>query len=94
MPADAYKALNDATRRHILDILREKGDLSAGEIAAHFSISAPSVSHHLSVLKHAGLVTDTRRGQTIVYSLNTTVFQDILQWVCTFTKDNDEEAGG
>jgi ArsR family transcriptional regulator, arsenate/arsenite/antimonite-responsive transcriptional repressor len=72
------QALADPTRRAILQMLNG-GDLSAGEIAARFHISAPSVSHHLSVLKNAGLVLSQRNGQNIIYRLNTTVVQEVLQ---------------
>ncbi|HBX66161.1 MAG TPA: transcriptional regulator, partial [Balneolaceae bacterium] len=65
-----FKALNDATRREILDMLQDK-DLSAGEIAEAFDISRPSISHHLEILKQAGLVDTERKGQFIYYSLNT-----------------------
>ncbi len=75
---DTMKALADPTRRQILRLLR-RGDRTAGEIAAAFPISAPSVSHHLSVLKDAGLVQATREGRSIVYSLDTTVFQDVMK---------------
>jgi ArsR family transcriptional regulator len=73
-----FKALADPTRRAILAMLRD-GDLPAGEIAAQFPVAWASVSHHLSVLKEAGLVLATRDGQFIRYSLNTTVVQDALQ---------------
>ncbi|CAG7648384.1 Transcriptional repressor SdpR [Paenibacillus solanacearum] len=77
---DAFKALSDPTRRKILDLLKE-GDLTAGEIAEHFDITKPSISNHLNLLKQAELVWVERRGQHIVYSLNTTVFQDVLKWI-------------
>lgn len=86
MPDTPYKALADETRRKILRMLRER-DLTAGEIASAFSISKPSISHHLSVLREAGLVTSERRGQEIVYSLDTTVFQDVLAFVLEFVDD-------
>lgn len=73
-----FKALADPTRRRILALLRE-GDLPAGEIAAQFPIAWASVSHHLTVLREAGLVVATREGQFIRYSLNTTVVQDAMQ---------------
>lgn len=73
-----FKALADPTRRAILALLRDS-DLPAGEIASHFPVAWASVSHHLSVLKEAGLVLATRDGQFIRYSLNTTVVQDALQ---------------
>jgi len=78
-----FKALNDATRREILQLLREK-DLTAGEIVEKFKISGPSISHHLDLLKQAGLVDAKKEGQFITYSLNTTVVDEILKWVMQF----------
>jgi ArsR family transcriptional regulator len=72
------RALNDPTRREILQALRG-GDLTAGEIAGRFPMTAASVSHHLSVLKDAGLVKVQRNGRNQVYSLETTVFQEFVQ---------------
>ena len=77
---DVFSALSDPTRRKILDFLRH-GDLSSGEIADRLPIGKPAVSHHLGKLKSAELVTTERRGQRIVYSLNTTVFQEVLSWI-------------
>ena len=74
--AYAYRALGDPTRREILRLLRE-GDLPAGELARHFEISWPSVSRHLKVLEGAGLVSSRRRGGNIIYSLQTSVLEDI-----------------
>lgn len=79
----AFKALSDPTRRKILELLRVK-DMTAGEIADHFQMTKPSISHHLSLLKQAQMVYDERKGQNIYYSLNTTVFQDLLKWVIQF----------
>lgn len=76
---DAFKALSDPTRRKILQLLRER-DLTAGEIAEHFNISKPSISHHLNILKQAQLVLDERQGQNILYSLNLTVMQEAMGW--------------
>jgi DNA-binding transcriptional ArsR family regulator len=75
--AHAYRALGDPTRREILRLLRE-GDLPAGELARHFEISWPSVSRHLKVLEGAGLVSSRRRGGNIIYSLQTSVLEDIV----------------
>ena len=72
----AYKAIADPTRRRILRLLGT-GEMSAGELAAKFDISAPSMSHHFNVLKAAGLVSARREGQQIYYALNTTVLQDL-----------------
>jgi DNA-binding transcriptional ArsR family regulator len=85
---DTFKALADPTRRGILDLLKN-GDLTAGEIAEHFDMTKPSISNHLNILKHAGLVWDERKGQHIVYSLNTTVFQDVLKWVLEFHQSKE-----
>jgi ArsR family transcriptional regulator len=81
----AFKALNDATRREILELLRKK-DLTAGEIAGHFSISAPSISHHLDLLRQAGLIESEKKGQFVIYRLDTTVLDDILSWMMQFNK--------
>jgi len=83
-----FKALSDPSRRKILQLLKEK-DLSAGEIADYFNISKPSISHHLNLLKQADLVLDERQGQNIYYSLNTTVFQELLSFFLNFI-DNEE----
>jgi DNA-binding transcriptional ArsR family regulator len=80
-----FKALNDTTRREILELLKEK-DLTAGEIANRFRISKPSISHHLDLLKQAGLVIAVKQGQFINYSLNTTVMDEILKWFLKLTK--------
>ncbi|MBA2175825.1 winged helix-turn-helix transcriptional regulator [Halobacillus locisalis] len=80
-----FKALADPTRREIL-IMLQKDNLTAGEISENFNISKPSISHHLSLLKNADLIISERNGQRIYYSLNTTVFQDIVNWVLNFKK--------
>ena len=77
-----FKALGDPTRRQIIDLLHQK-DMTAGEIAEHFSISKPSISHHLDLLKQAGVVIAIKEGQFITYSLNTTVFDELAKWVIT-----------
>ncbi|WP_417576157.1 autorepressor SdpR family transcription factor [Paratractidigestivibacter sp.] len=83
MAGEGFKALSDPTRRRILELLRD-GDKTAGELAEHFDMTKPSISHHLATLKAAGLVDDERRGQNIVYSLNTTVMQDLIGWFMGF----------
>ena len=83
---EVFKALADKTRREILQMLKER-DMTAGDIADRFDISKPSISHHLSILKNSGLVIDERQGQNIVYSLNTTVFQEALQWLLSLQKE-------
>ena len=74
---EAFKALADPTRRDILKLLR-RGEMTAGQLAEHFDMAKPSVSHHFSVLKQADLVTTRREGQQIYYALNTTVVEDLL----------------
>lgn len=83
-----FKALNDATRRAILELLKES-DLTAGEIAEHFDISKPSISHHLDLLKRANLVTSIRQGQYLKYSLNMSVFEEVIQWLMQFRDTKD-----
>ncbi len=73
---EVFRALADPTRREILRLLRQ-GELSAGQLAQHFDMSKPSMSHHFSLLKQADLVTTRRDGQQILYALNTTVMQDL-----------------
>ena len=75
----AFKALADPTRREILRILR-RGEKTAGELAARFDMTKPSMSHHFAVLKDADLITSRREGQQIWYALNTTVVQDLVAW--------------
>lgn len=87
---DAFKALSDPTRRRILELLQER-DMTAGEIADCFEMAKPSVSHHLSVLKNAGFILDERKGQKIIYSLNTTIFQEIIKWFFDFGKGGNQD---
>ena len=89
MGGEAFKALADPTRRHILELLRTK-DLTAGEIAEHFDLTKPSLSHHLNTLKTAGLVDAERDGQNIIYSLNTSVLQGLMSWFYTFTDRSED----
>jgi DNA-binding transcriptional ArsR family regulator len=78
-----FKALNDPTRREILELLKAK-DMTAGDIADRFNISKPSISHHLDLLKQAELVDSVKDGQFIYYSLNTTVFDELIKWFIQF----------
>lgn len=91
---EMFKALADPTRREILMMLSKK-DMSAGDIADQFNMTKPSISHHLGILKTAGLVLAMREGQNIIYSLNTTVFQEVSLWFINFmqrtTKAEDDE---
>ncbi len=82
---DVFKALNDPARREILKLLQIK-DMTAGDIASKFEMTAPSISHHLDKLKRAGLVTTVKQGQFIRYSINTTIIEDLLQYILTLKK--------
>ena len=75
----AFKAIADPTRREILRLLRKR-EMSAGELAERFDMTKPTMSHHFGVLKEADLIISRREAQTIWYSLNTTVVQDVLAW--------------
>jgi DNA-binding transcriptional ArsR family regulator len=74
---EAFKALADPTRREILRLLRQR-EMSAGELAERFDMTKPSMSHHFTVLKQANLVRARREGQQIIYTLNSTVMEDVL----------------
>ena len=87
---DTLRALSDPVRREILDLLKG-GRLSAGEIVAHFDITGAAISRHLSVLKDADLIRDTREGKFIYYELNTSVLEDIMLWIATLKGDNDND---
>lgn len=80
-----FKALNDETRREIIELLKEK-DMNAGEIAEEFNISKPSISHHLDILKRADLITSEKKGQFVEYSLNTSILEDLINWILTLKK--------
>ena len=77
---NTIKALSDPIRREILEMLKA-GRLPAGEIAEHFSVSGAAVSKHLSVLRDADLIRDTREGKFIYYELNTSVLEEVMLWI-------------
>lgn len=88
---DTFKALSDPTRREILHILRD-GAKTAGDIASRFSMTGATVSHHLSVLRDAGLITDDKRGKCIYYEINMSVLDEITQWIAALKgEDNNEK---
>ena len=84
------KALADPIRREILQMLRA-GRLSAGEISSHFPVTDASISRHLSVLKDADLIRDTREGKFIYYELNASVLEEILLWVKDLKGDHEHD---
>ena len=83
---ETFKALSDPTRREILHLLRD-GAKTAGEIGSHFDMTGATVSHHLSVLREAGLISDDRRGKYIYYELNLSVLDEITGWIAGLKGD-------
>ena len=77
---ETFKALSDPTRREILHLLRD-GAKTAGEIGCHFSMTGATISHHLAVLREAGLISDEKRGKYIYYELNLSVLDEITGWI-------------
>ena len=88
--AETFKALSDPARREILLMLRN-GKMSAGDIASHFDMTGATVSYHLSVLKKADLVYETKQKNFVFYELNTSVFEEIMLWFAQFKGGNDDE---
>src|SRR5208283_4427338 len=87
-----FKALADPTRRQILHLLGER-EMTAGDLAQHFEMTKPSMSHHFSVLKDADLIRFRREGQLIWYSVNTTVLQDVLTWAVDLLQSAKDKEG-
>jgi ArsR family transcriptional regulator, arsenate/arsenite/antimonite-responsive transcriptional repressor len=88
----AFKALADPTRREILSLLRS-GEMTAGDLAERFDMTKPTMSHHFAVLKEADLLSSRRDGQTIWYSLNTTVVQDLMAWAMDLIRTSEGNTG-
>ena len=86
---NTLKALSDPIRRQILDMLKS-GRLAAGEIAEKFPVSGAAVSKHLSVLKGADLIRDTREGKFIYYELNTSVLEEVMLWLVTLKGEDHD----
>ena len=85
---ETFKALSDPTRREIITLLKD-GKMSAGEIVSLFSMTNATISHHLSVLKQADLISDERIGKHIYYELNTSVIDEIIGWITSLRKGNE-----
>jgi DNA-binding transcriptional ArsR family regulator len=85
---NTLRALADPIRREILNLLKQ-GRLSAGEIVEHFDVTGASISRHLSVLKDADLIRDTREGKFIYYEINTSVLEEIMLWITALKGEND-----
>jgi DNA-binding transcriptional ArsR family regulator len=88
--ADTFKALSNPVRREILNLLKA-GRLSAGEIAGQFEMTGATISHHLSILKKADLITETREKNFIYYDLNASVLEEIMVWFADLRGSNDEK---
>ena len=88
--AATFKALSDPVRREILQLLKN-GKMSAGEISSHFDMTGATISYHLSVLKKADLVWETKVKNYVYYELNTSVVEEILLWLSELTGEKDEE---
>lgn len=89
--AETFKALSDPARREILMMLREK-PLSAGEIGSHFEMTGATISYHLSILKKADLVRETREKNFIYYDLNVSVVEDVMLWLSQLKGENVDES--
>ena len=85
-----FKALSDPVRREILDYLKQ-GRMPAGDIAAKFDLTAATVSYHLSVLKKADLIFETKEKNFIYYDINVSVFEEIMLWLSQFGGENHEK---
>ena len=85
-----FKALSDPTRREILRLLRD-GEMSAGDLSSHFSSNGATISHHLSILRDAGLILDEKRGKYIYYELNLSVLDEILEWISSLKGEQTDE---
>ena len=83
---ESFKALGDPTRREILRLLRD-GAKTAGEIGGHFDMTGATISHHLAVLREAGLISDDKRGKYIYYELNLSVLDEITGWIAGLKGD-------
>lgn len=88
--AETFKALADSNRREILTML-QSGRMSAGEIASKFNMTNATISYHLSQLKKADLIAETKEKNFIYYELNVSVFEEIMLWIAQFKEDNNEE---
>lgn len=87
---ESFKALSDPTRRGILDILKD-GAKTAGEISRQFEMTGATISHHLSVLRQAGLIRDDKRGKYIYYELNMSVLDQITGWLAALQGGSHHE---
>lgn len=87
---ESFKALSDPTRRQIIELLKNR-KMTAGEIVDQFQMTGASISHHLSIMKNAGLVTDDKQGKYIYYELNLSVVEEILAWLASLKEEKYNE---
>ena len=87
---NTLKALSDPIRREILNLLKS-GAMSAGDIVERFSVTAASISRHLSILKEADLIRDKRQGKFIYYELNASVLEEIMIWIADLKGENSDD---
>jgi len=90
--ADTFKALSDNTRREILNLLTT-GSKTAGEIGEQFAMTGATISHHLSVLKQAGLISDEKQGKYIYYELNMSMIDELMRWAIDLKGGRNDEKG-
>ena len=87
---NTLRALSDPVRREILEMLK-RGRMSAGDISDHFEITSAAISRHLSVLREADLIRDTREGKYIFYELNASVLEEIMLWISNLKGVNEND---
>ena len=88
--ADTFKALSDPIRREILVMLKDK-KMSAGEIASNFNMTNATISYHLSQLKKANLIIESKYKNFIYYEINISVFEEVMLWFSQFKGGNINE---
>lgn len=91
MFTDTFKALSDPTRREILEMLKKYGRMSAGEISEKFETTGATISHHLSILKKADLISDVKQGKFIYYEINLSLFEEVINWINGFLGGKNDE---
>lgn len=91
MFSKTFKALSDPIRMDILELLRKRGSMNAGEIADEFDLTNATISYHLKLLKNADLIFERKEKNFIYYELNTSIFEDLLGWFVKFRREEDEE---
>lgn len=91
MFTSTFKALSDPTRREILEILKKEGRMSAGDIVEKFDTTGATISHHLSILKKADLISDVKEGKFIYYEINLSLFEEMINWINGFLGGSKNE---